>query len=162
MNRTTITRALVATLLLFSAHISANVTPLVPNDNVGNFRLFDHAGGSHQLHYFSDKKAVVLYVQDLSCDANNGAALTRLKAVHGDDIEVFQINATAPRAQVAEAADKQGIPVLIDDSQLVSRTFGLNRAGEALVINPQQWTLAYRGATGAEACQFSRRSVARL
>ncbi len=148
MNRTSITRALVATLLLFSAHISANVTPLVPNDNVGNFRLFDHAGGSHQLHYFSDKKAVVLYVQDLSCDANNAAALTQLKAVHGDDIEVFQINATAPRTQVAEAAAKQSIPVLIDDSQLVSRTFGLNRAGEALVINPQQWTLAYRGATG--------------
>ena len=37
------------------------------------------------------------------------------------------------------------IPVLIDDTHLVSESLQLTRAGEVLVIDPKGWKIAYRG-----------------
>ena len=34
---------------------------------VENFRLLDHQGGSHELYYYDDKKAVVFLVQGNGC-----------------------------------------------------------------------------------------------
>ena len=76
-------------LLIIVGLLVTQVNALAPNGYVGDFRLFDHAGGSHHLHYFSDKKAVVLLVQDLSCAASKGA-LDQVRSItsgHGEAVE---------------------------------------------------------------------------
>ena len=136
-----------ALALTFLSLFTVQASALAPNAHVGDFRLFDHSGGSHHLHYFSDKKAVVLLVQDLSCNASEGALKTAHSAIasHGDEVEFFVLDSTSTREDVSAAMGDQNVRVLIDDAQLVGRTFGLNRAGEALVVDPSNWTLAYRG-----------------
>jgi hypothetical protein len=131
-------------LVGLAATLSANA--LSPSDTVGNFRLFDQTGGSHEMHYFSDKKAVVLAVQDFSCPASLKAVATAAETVErfGEDVEFFVINSTSSREAVAEMHTGEA-RVLIDDAQLVGRSLDLARAGEVLVINPARWTLAYRG-----------------
>ena len=132
---------------LLISMVAAQSIALNPTDTASNFRLFDHVGGSHELHYFSDRKAVVLLVQDLSCTSATDGALQQVLAEHGDDIAVFKINPAQPRQVVADEVATADVPVLIDDAQLVGRTYGLERAGEAIVIDPTTWRIAYRGDT---------------
>lgn len=126
--------------------VALTANALSVNERVSNFRLFDQSGGSHELHYFSDKKAVVLAVQDLSCPASiqsMNRAIARVRQ-HAEDVELLIINSTSPREAVT-AAHSGEARILIDDAQLVGRTLDLSRAGEVLIIDPTRWTLAYRG-----------------
>ncbi len=38
-----------------------------PGERVDNFRLLDQSGASHELHYLSDAKAIVLMVHGVGC-----------------------------------------------------------------------------------------------
>ncbi|MEE2783621.1 MAG: hypothetical protein VYE04_09685 [Pseudomonadota bacterium] len=146
MSRVSMSRVL--TLLSVVSALQAQA--VVPNDSVANFRLFDHQGGSHLLHYFSDKKAVVLLVQDRSCSASQGAvqSVATVTEPHGDDVAYLVIDPTSSYQAVNSVHRSSPVPVLMDDSQLVGRTLDLNKAGEALVVNPRTWKLAYRGGLG--------------
>lgn len=137
-------RTVSAAVLLF---LVSSAWGLVPGEHVGNFRLFDAQGGSHHLYYFSDKDAIVLVAQDTSCAAatRRASALEKLQAEHGEQVQFFYINPTQQRGELTTVGS---VPVLVDDAQLVGRTLNLNRAGEALVINPKTWSLAYRGDAG--------------
>jgi hypothetical protein len=132
----------------FLAVLSISAQALSPADHVSNFRLFDHTGDSHQLHYFSDADAVVLVVQDSSCAASQSAAqqVERLQSQSGERVQFFYVNPTQDRSALQDT--DSAVPVLVDDAQLVGRTFGLNKAGEALLIDPKTWSLAYRGGAG--------------
>jgi peroxiredoxin len=119
---------------------------------VDNFRLNDHQGNSHELYYLSDAKAVVLLAHGSACQASLNAArdLQALRAHYQTQGVVFfglDSNLADSREAVAAAAAKAGIdlPVLMDPTQLIGEALGLARNGEALVINPKNWTLAYRG-----------------
>src|SRR5678816_3420702 len=46
---------------------------LSPGETVDNFRLLDHQGGSRELYYLSDMKAVVLMAQGNGCAASRDA-----------------------------------------------------------------------------------------
>lgn len=136
---------MIRSLSLIACLFSASASALAPNEHVGNFRLFDQLGGSHQLHYFSDKKAVVLLVQDLSCEASaeTDQSVSALTKAYGESVEFFVIDPTADRATIVASNGESR--VLVDDAQLVGRTMNLGRAGEVLIVNPENWTLAYRG-----------------
>jgi peroxiredoxin len=130
---------------------------LGPSERVDNFRLMDHTGGSHHLYYFSDMDAVVLMVQDNACSAVT-AALPKYKALQEEfadkNVHFMMINSTRgdSRSSIAAAASATGIdvPVLLDEAQLVGQALGVESAGEAFVVDPKTWKLAYRGAVGAD------------
>jgi len=148
-------RKLITMAAAVCTFICTSAMALQPGDRVGNFRLMDHQGGSHHLYYFSDKQAVVMLVQDNRCaaltDAHDG--LQTVASAHGENVQTFMINSSLydNRAAIRAAAAELGstTPILLDDAQLVGRTLGLNTAGEAVVIDPQNWTIAYRGDAGA-------------
>ncbi len=148
-------RHLIAAVTAATTFFCASAMALQPGDRVGNFRLMDHQGGSHHLYYFSDKQAVVLLTQDSHCDAvaDAQANLQSVAQQHGDSVQTFMINSSLydDRVSVRRAAQALDAPppVLLDDAQLVGRTLGLHTAGEAIVIDPQSWTIAYRGDSGA-------------
>ena len=60
--------------------VSLGVRALEPGDRVDNFRLLDHRGISHELHYLSDRKAVVIMVHGNGCPVVR-QALPALRAV---------------------------------------------------------------------------------
>jgi hypothetical protein len=125
---------------------------LSPGQRVDNFRLLDHTGKSHELYYLSDMKAVVLMAQGNDCDAVR-KSIPALKALRdqyrtqGVEFLLINSNLNQGRDSIAQEASQAGLdlPVLMDDTQLIGESLKLVRNGEVLVINPRDWTLAYRG-----------------
>ncbi|HKR35272.1 MAG TPA: redoxin domain-containing protein [Steroidobacteraceae bacterium] len=134
--------AVAATLWAASAGATA------PIDHVDNFALLDQAGKYHDLYYLSDAKAVVLMTHDDECAAVSDAlpALEQAKASYaGRGVEFLMINTQDDRDAVAAKVRSTSIPVLLDDTHLVSESLQLTHAGEVLVIDPKGWKIAYRG-----------------
>ena len=48
---------------LLSAVLAVQAFGLEPQQRIENFRLTDHQGGSHELYYYSNAKAIVFMVQ---------------------------------------------------------------------------------------------------
>ena len=72
---------------------------LSPGETVDNFRLLDHQGGSRELYYLSDMKAVVLMSQGNGCEASR-QAVPGLKALRDQyrtqGVEVLLIDSNLP------------------------------------------------------------------
>tara|TARA_R110002167_G_scaffold6277_8_gene29091 strand:+ start:34642 stop:36606 length:1965 start_codon:yes stop_codon:yes gene_type:complete len=120
--------------------------------SAGNFTLFDEQGRAVELHYNRLADAVVLMTHrvdsNLVAQASDRIAQT-LGEFAGQDIPFFLINpetTTTRETLIQDKADHQlTAPILQDDGQLVGKTFGLNTAGEVLLIDPQNWNVVYRG-----------------
>ena len=119
---------------------------------VENFALLDQQGQFHSLHYYSDAKLIVLFVQGNGCPIVRNAlpALHEIRTEFADKgIEFLLINANLQdtRASVAAEADAFGIdfPILIDETQLIAESLNITRTAEAIVIDPNAWRMIYRG-----------------
>lgn len=127
-------------------------------DTLDNFRLTDQQGASHELYYLSDMKAVVLLAQGTACEASQKAA-AQLDALRGKyesrGVTFLLLDSNLADAASREALAKQakqagvGLPILMDETQLVGESLGITRNGEVLIANPQGWKVAYRGGIGA-------------
>jgi hypothetical protein len=126
-------------------------------ETLDNFRLTDQQGASHELYYLTDMKAVVLLAQGSECKGSQAAAATLegLRAKYEPQgIKFLHINSNLPgsadsvsRPTVATHATK-GIPILVDETQLIGESMGFKRNGEVLIANPQGWKVTYRGGVG--------------
>ena len=126
-------------------------------ETLDNFRLTDQQGASHELYYLTDMKAVVLLAQGSECKGSQAAAaaLEGLRAKYEPQgIRFLHINSNLPgsadsvsRPTVATHATK-GIPILVDETQLIGESLGFKRNGEVLIANPQGWKVTYRGGVG--------------
>ena len=120
-------------------------------DRVDNFKLLDHRGNSHELHYLSDMRAVVLMSHTNGCEAVAGD-IERFEALAGEyadqDVEFLMVNADGlvDRRVVGEGPKT---PVLIDETQIIAESLGFRAAGEVLIVDPSNWQVVYRG--GAKA-----------
>ncbi|GMV99516.1 MAG: hypothetical protein AMXMBFR84_06550 [Candidatus Hydrogenedentota bacterium] len=119
-----------------------------------NFRLMDHLGQSHELHrYGADSKAIVLYTTGNGCPIAQKSvpALKALRDKYAPEGVVFLMlngNPLDTREDVASEAKEFGIdiPILLDEAQLVVKSLGVERTCEAILINPKDWAILYRGA----------------
>lgn len=134
-------------LLLFAA-----AGGLVRAESIDNFRLLDQYGKSHELYYLADKKAVVIMVQGNGCPIVRNAlpAFAELqRAYSGRGVEFLLINSNLQdnRESILEEAREFAIdlPILDDETQLIGEALGLTRTAEVLLIDPQDWSLRYRG-----------------
>ena len=142
------TISLIAALLL-----GTQAWALSPQERVDNFRLTDHQGGSHELYYYSDMKAVVVMVQGNGCPIVRNA-LPRFKELRDEyaaqGVQFFMLNSNLQdnRQTVSQEAEEfdYDIPVLIDDSQIIGESLDLIRTGEVFVLDPKTWSVAYHGA----------------
>ncbi len=138
--------------------LTGSVMALAVGDRVENFRLMDHTGASHELHYFADAPAMVLMTHNTSCSTLSDS-LQSLTSIHqqfapeGAEIMLINSDLRDNRSSVQAAADQAGIelPILLDTTQIIGENLLAATAGETLVIDPSTWTLAYRGdADGAK------------
>jgi len=119
---------------------------------VSNFGLYDQDGEFHDLYYYSDAKAVVLYTQGNECSVVR-KAVTDLKEVRkefrDEGVKFLMLNANQKdnRSSIAEEAKEYDIdfPILKDEAQLVTESLQLHRTAEAIVVDPVDWTVIYRG-----------------
>lgn len=144
--------------------LTGSAMALAVGDRVENFRLMDHTGGSHELHYFADAPALVLMTHNTSCPALSDS-LQDLTAMHqqfgpeGAEIMLINSDLRDDRRLVQAAAAQAGIelPILLDTTQIIGESLLAATAGETLVIDPSTWTLVYRGDTGG-----AKQAVAQL
>ena len=121
-------------------------------ERVDNFVLLDQHGRSHELYYLSDARAVVLMVQGNGCSIVRNA-LPALNEIRSDyaakNVEFLLINSNLQddRATIGEESEAFDIdfPILVDETQLIGESLDFVRTGETLVIDPSDWSIAYRG-----------------
>ena len=142
---------LVLTLICFSCKEAPE--PVIDMDaKVSNFGLYDQNGEFHTLYYNSDAKAVVLYIQGNKCPIVRNA-VSDLKTVRKEfrdkEVKFLMLNSNVQddRASIAAEAEEFDIdfPILNDDAQLVAEALQLHRTAEAIVLNPYNWSIIYRG-----------------
>ncbi len=141
-----------AFLVALSAWGAAFAGVLTPGAHVADFALSDQAGAAHRLYALSSKKAVVIMTQSNGCPIVRLAipALRELRDRYAArDVEFLLLNPTlqdSPDAVVKEAADFGfDMPILLDRTQRVGESWGVDRTAEVFVIDPKTWTLKYHG-----------------
>jgi peroxiredoxin len=139
-----------AVLALCSACESA--LAVNPGERVENFRLIDHRGGSQELYYLSDMKAVVVMIHATGCPAGarNISALQSIRERYRRrGVEVLLLSADPQERRAAVGAEaraiKHDMPVLLDETQLIGESLGATHATEVFVIETKEWKLRYRG-----------------
>jgi len=123
-----------------------------PAAAVDNFALLDQRGRFHELHAYRDRQAVVLLVHGNGCPiARNAvpalAALEEEFAPRGVAFLLLNASPQDDRASIAAEATEYGIglPILVDETQLVAESLGVTRTAEAFVLDPKTWEIVYRG-----------------
>ncbi|MEM6539172.1 MAG: redoxin domain-containing protein, partial [Pseudomonadota bacterium] len=120
---------------------------------VDNFRLVDHTGLSHELFYHADASAVVIMTQGNGCPIVRNAVpeYRRLKEKFADaGIEFYLMNSNLQdnRDEIAAEAEEYefGIPVLVDNNQIIGESMGVHRTAEVFVIDPNEgFKVVYHG-----------------
>lgn len=150
----TIIKPIYAVALLLSLTATTGFA-LEEGSRVENFRLMDHQGASHELHYFADAPAIVLMTHSTSCSTmpQSLQSLTSLQTQFspaGAEFMLINSDLRDRRTTVAASVADADLPILLDPTQIIGESLGADTAGETLVVNPRDWTLAYRGdVTGA-------------
>lgn len=143
--------------LVFTWAAFAQETPPAPAPmpaKVDNFRLVDQHDKAHELYRLKDAPAVVLYIYGLGCPIVQKSApeLERLKTEYAEKgVQFLLINPSDhdTRAEVVKNAQEFNItiPILGDPSQTITRSLGVTRTCEAIVVLPKDdWKIVYRGA----------------
>ncbi|TQV66716.1 redoxin domain-containing protein [Exilibacterium tricleocarpae] len=119
---------------------------------VDNFSLLDQHGKAHELYYLADKKAIVIMAQGNGCPMVRNAlpAFAEIRQQYqSKGVEFLLLNANLQdhRASILKEAKEFSIdlPILVDETQLIGAALELTRTAEVLVIDPRDWTIAYRG-----------------
>ncbi len=144
--------AALAVILVLSGCGRALRESVATGPGVGNFALLDHSGEFQELYYYSDFKAVVLFVHGLGCQIvrNQVPTLQELqKEYESRGVKFLGINANLQddREAVANDVEEMGIdfPILMDESQHVVKSLGIGRTAEAILIETASWRVAFRG-----------------
>jgi mono/diheme cytochrome c family protein len=143
-------------MLVIACASSVSAVASAAAERVGDFSLLDQKGYFHRMGYYDNHKAIALLVQSNGSKAT-AKAVADFKAAqdkYKGQVKFFMINpfgATADqRAAVQKELSSYGVdvPVLMDDSQIVSRSLGITKASEVILLDPKAFTVVYRGHVG--------------
>ena len=124
---------------------------------IGDFALLDQNGRHHQLRKYSERDAVVFLSIGQQCSKSlrilDRYDLLR-KGAHSGNIVFFAIDPTS-RAQGVDASNRYGtaasdLPILIDDSFLITESLGMHRAGDLVIVEPASGDILYHGTIDSE------------
>lgn len=133
--------------VLFSLAASAT-----QQTTISDFTLLDHQGVSHQLSWYGDHKAIVIFVQgnDNPVVQHGANALEEVRlSFDSEEVAFFMLNPLTQdnRRTIGVEAEKQGytIPILVDETQLVAESLDITQLAEVLVVDPKTMTVVFRG-----------------
>lgn len=142
----------IAFLSIYIAFSFYQAPALAALDRLSDFALLDSAGQFHQLSRYQHRKALVLMAYSADCPAMAGQldSYQQAQAKYAEQGIEFLLIDSADLGRPALSAYSLELPLLEDDGQLVSETFGISKSGEVLVLNPLRSSLYYKGPPGAE------------
>ena len=155
-----ILRTTLALALSFSSLLSFGM-----QQRVSDFALLDANGKFHQLSYYGDHDSVVIVAQDSRTieDPRNEPYFDKLaKLVEKDKRKVFLLNSSRDsRERTVEALKEltHPFPVLMDETQLVSKALGLSKIGDMLLIEPDYLRVVERGSIDSVLQALSEQGV---
>ncbi len=125
-------------------------------DRLGDFAALDTAGEFHQFSRYGDKESLVLMAFDGSCEAmaSQLAEFTAVATKWSDRDVAFGVIDSRSSVELADSRSAQAdfgieLPMLLDESQLITQTLGLSRAGEIVVLDPARLSRGFLGAVGS-------------
>lgn len=129
---------------------AAPETVQLAGTRVDNFMLPDQSGVGYELYYYKHAPAVVIVSGVLGDDATakSAAELSKLRSEYeAKGVAFMMLNSSLEdsRDEIIAKAKDLGVPMLADELQLVGRSLGVTKTGEAFVVNPKTWTVAYHG-----------------
>jgi len=132
------------------AAVAAPTGTKLVGSRVGNFMLADQTGMGHELYYYKDYAAVVVVssAQGDATSARAEAAIAKLQDQYKDKKVHFVMLDSGAKSAFGKFEGVPGsakVAVLSDELQLVGRKLGVEETGEAFVINPKTWSVAYHG-----------------
>ena len=111
-----------------------------------DFRLLDHMGKSHAAHRYLDATALAFMAvpkEDADLDARLAAYAALAQSYSDRRVYFFLVT---PSAHPATLGDRSGgVPVLLDDAQIVLPALGLDHAYECVLATTAQWQVQFRG-----------------
>lgn len=121
-------------------------------EKINNFSLYDQDGKAYELYQQADAKAVVFFIHGNACPIVRNA-IPDLKGIRADyaskGIRFFMLNANLQDDQAAIKAEAtefdMDFPIWVDEAQEAGAILTLKRTAEAIVLNPETWTIIYRG-----------------
>ena len=120
-------------------------------EKVDNFRLVDQMSKAQDLYYNKNAAAVVIISWSEGSFSRDAApAIEALKAKYASkNVRFFMLDSTPTDDRDAIGAAVKAaaldIPVMLDDNQLIGESLGVSKVGEAFVIDPKTWKVAYHG-----------------
>ena len=145
-------RSLKFAVLLLAGCLASALCAAAELKSIGDFSLLDHKGKFHQLSWYGDQKAIVIFIQGNGCPiVRNGApALKAIRDEFADQgVTFFMLNPQIQdsRESIAKEAEEFGydLPILVDEAQLVAESLGVDRTSESFVIDPKTMTVVFRG-----------------
>ena len=123
-------------------------TTAYAGERVGDFALIDHQGAFQHMAWYDDHSAVV--IMPMTSSQDDVASLKALQQKYaGQSVQFFLLNpglhSDRARVQNEIAAMCLDLPVLMDDAQLVTGMLGVSRLDEAVLYNPGNFEMLYRG-----------------
>ena len=126
---------------------------LQAQDRVGDFSLLDTDGVYFQLSRHGNRQAVVLLSEGAGCNSftRSVAEFESIDSKYADGADGFEfllINATGEHNRAALRSQSEAydnLPLLMDETQLVSEMLGFSTVGEAVVLDPRSLEILYRG-----------------
>ncbi len=121
---------------------------------VDDYMLVDQNGMGHILRYDTQTPAVVLMSYVNGDEGSRAAAKAAQEIAAKNPNVVFHlINSSADdtRDTISAEAKEQGItlPLLDDEYQLIGNSLGFSYAGEAVIVSPKDWKVAFHGPVSA-------------
>ena len=136
---------------VFAAATLASI-PVSAGERISDFSLIDQHGKFFQLSRQANFDAIVFMAHEDSRDVRRAASdLADLSTqFEGQNVGFYFIDSTGEtdKAEIRETADDADIelPVLMDETQLVARELGIERATDVVILDPTALELVFRGA----------------
>jgi len=125
-----------------------------PEVQVANFGLLDQRGVRRELFREGDAAAVVLVFTDNAHLMDTWAAVKPLHdKFKSQGVLFWLVNPRDSRVDLNSAAANLEIPVLHDEAQIVTRTYGASTSLESVAVSQSDLTVFYRGAL-ADRCEL--------
>lgn len=129
-------------------------------ERVGDFTLIDHKGDPHYLSRYGWADALVIISQATGCSMNH-ENIARYKVVRTnfehENIAFVMMNSNVEdnreSIRAEDAVWEYEHPIMIDRTQLVAESLGIEYAGQVVVVEPSRGNIIYRGPVDIEGGQ---------
>ena len=135
----------------FLATLTLISSSLFGGERVGDFALIDHLGMQQHMAWYDDQNAIVILPQaNGATDTTAIAAVADLQVKYAaQGVVFFLMNPGLQTDREAVGADSAvkglGLPVLMDDTQIISEALGIVNLDQVVVYDPKSFELLYRG-----------------